>query len=205
MSYRIRQLIGKPKNNGLRRTADVAVSLTGLILMSPLFVLLPCILFLCSGTPIYYGQTRVGRDGDLFRIWKFRTMKRKAEPFGPELSHPDDPRVTAFGRLLRKVHLDEIPQLWNVLRGDMTIIGYRPERPFYVTKILKEYPEYQELLISKPGLVSYGVIEYGYASTIDSLIERAKMDTDYLSNRTRRSDFNLLIRTLDNILTGKGV
>ncbi len=205
MKSGLRQRLKVPKKSPGRRIVDVIVSLAGLVLLSPLFILIPIVIVTTGGGPAYYGQMRVGQNGKLFKIWKFRSMKRKAEPFGPELAYPDDPRVTGPGRLLRKMHLDEIPQLWNLLRGDMTIIGYRPERPFYVTKILKEYPDYQNLLDSKPGLISHGVIVFGYASSIDALVERAKMDTGYLKGRTACSDCKLLVKTFGNILRGKGV
>lgn len=205
MTYKIRRYIKVPKNLGLRRTIDVTVGLTALTVCSPLFVLIPTVLLLVNGGPVFYAQTRVGRDGRLFRIYKFRTMKRKAEPYGPELSRPCDPRVTTFGRMLRKCHLDEIPQFWNVLKGDMTIVGYRPERPFYVAKILQRYPEYQEMLAMKPGLVSRGVLDYGYASTIDGLVKRAFMDIAYLSHHTGWTDLKLVGRTFGNIFGGKGL
>lgn len=189
----------------LRRLTDVVVSASALLVLSPFLVLLTLVTPFASGFPIFYSQTRVGRDGKLFRIWKFRTMKRRSEPYGPQLSHRDDPRVTSYGRILRRFHLDELPQFWNVLKGDMTIVGYRPERPFYVAKILQRYPDYSTLLTTKPGLISIGVLDYGYASTIDGLIERAFMDIAYLSNRKGIEDLKLIGKTFIAVSRGRGI
>ncbi len=193
-------------DSGARRLADIVVSSFSLVLTSPLLLLVWCLIKVTSGSPVFYSQTRVGRNGHLFRIWKFRTMKRHSEPYGPELSHPCDKRVTATGKVIRRLHLDEFPQFWNVLKGDMTLISYRPERPFYVAKILKRFPEYSDLISSgRPGLTSKGVLDFGYASDIDALVERARIDCDYMAARTCMSDMKLISRTFTNILCGKGI
>ena len=188
----------------VRRVVDVIGALVFILLLSPLMLLIALFTFLSNGSPLLYKQVRVGLNGRLFTIWKIRTMKRQAEPYGPELSRPDDPRVTAFGRMLRKSHLDEIPQFWNVLKGDMTLVSYRPERPFYVAQILKKNPKYLNLFSVKPGLTSIGVLDYGYASTIDELVERSHIDIRYLSNRTPGSDCRQIFKTVRNIVGARG-
>lgn len=189
-----------------RRVVDVIFSGTSLIILSPLMLLIAIGIVFTNGFPVIYSQTRVGRKGRLYTLRKFRTMLRHSEPYGPELSRNNDPRVTKFGRRLRRFHLDELPQLWNVLKGNMTIVGYRPERPFFVAKILKLNPGYGELIEKeKPGLVSSGVIEFGYASNIESLVERAHIDIEYLNHRTYKSDMNLIWKTAGHIIRGKGL
>lgn len=188
----------------LRRVADVGVSVTVLIVTAPLLLLISLTVVLSSGLPVFYFQTRVGRDGRQFDIWKFRTMKTDAEPSGPMLSHPDDPRVTVIGRLLRRSHFDELPQFWNVLRGDMTLVSYRPERQFFVERICVRLPEFGNLLVFKPGLISKGVIDYGYASTVDTMIERARLDLDYLATRNALTDFQLIAKAFGQVLGFKG-
>lgn len=188
----------------VKRMADIILSLLALILLSPVFLITAIIVKVTSPGPIFYAQERIGYQGKPFRMHKFRSMYVDAENSGPALSHDDDPRITPFGRFMRKVRLDEIPQFYNVLKGTMSIVGYRPERQYYIDQIVQRAPEYLLLLRIKPGITSWGQVKYGYASNVDEMCERLKYDLLYLENMSITTDIKILIYTVGIILQGRG-
>ena len=185
----------------LKRLLDVIVSLVTLTVLLPVFLIM---IALIGRKPIYR-QERAGRYGNPFVMYKFRSMKIDAEANGPQLTEEDDERVTRFGRFMRKYRLDELPQFWNVLIGDMSLVGPRPERIFYVNQIVQEVPYYYMLSNVRPGITSWGMVKYGYANTIEGMIERADYDVIYLENMSLVVDCKILIYTVRTVLTGEGL
>ena len=188
----------------VKRLFDILLSLLALILLSPIFLLTAIIVKCTSQGPVFYTQERIGYQGKPFKMHKFRTMYTDAESCGPALSRDDDPRITPFGRFMRKVRLDEIPQFYNVLKGTMSIVGYRPERQFYIDQIIRRCPEYLLLQRIKPGITSWGQVKYGYASSVDEMCERLKYDLLYLENMSITTDIKILIYTIGIIFQGRG-
>lgn len=188
----------------LKRLIDIAASLIALILLAPLFIFLAVGVKLSSRGPVFYSHERIGRYGKPFVIYKFRSMVQDAEKSGPALSSEDDPRITRFGRFMRKSRLDELPQFFNVLRGDMSLVGPRPERQYYVERIVQKAPHYYHLQKVRPGITSWGQVKYGYAENVDEMIERLKYDIIYIENMSLYTDFKILIYTVKTILSGKG-
>lgn len=189
----------------IKRAFDIVASALGLILLSPLFALIALQVKLSSRGPVFYSQERIGLYGLPFRIYKFRTMIDHAEEAGlPQLTHDNDPRITKVGHWLRKYRLDELPQLWNILRGDMSIVGPRPERPFFIEQIMKEAPYYCLLYKVRPGLTSWGPIRVGYTDTTEKMIERLNCDIVYVENMSLLLDLKILFFTTDVIIRGKG-
>ena len=189
----------------IKRAFDIIASALGLILLSPLFALIALQVKLSSRGPVFYSQERIGLYGLPFRIYKFRTMIDHAEEAGlPQLTHDNDPRITKVGHWLRKYRLDELPQLWNILCGDMSIVGPRPERPFFIEQIMKEAPYYCLLYKVRPGLTSWGPIRVGYTDTTEKMIERLNCDIVYVENMSLLLDLKILFFTTDVIIRGKG-
>ncbi len=188
----------------LKRGFDIVVSVVALILLAPVYGIIAILVRLSSPGPIIYRQERLGKNMVPFTIYKFRTMYVDAEKDGPALSREGDPRITPIGRWLRKTRLDEIPQFWNVLKGEMSLVGPRPERAYYVNQILKKAPEYRQLFKIKPGITSLGMVKYGYASSVEEMIERMRYDLIYLANRGFLLDLKILLYTVLRVLQARG-
>lgn len=189
----------------IKRTVDVAVSLMALTALLPLFGFLALLIKGDSKGPVFYLQSRIGRHRRPFRIIKFRSMRPDAEKEGPQLSSDGDPRITRIGRILRKYRLDELPQFWNVLKGDMSLVGPRPEREHFINMIVKEAPYYTLVHQVRPGITSWGMVKFGYASTLDEMVRRTRYDLMYLTNMSMAVDMKILIYTLKTVFTGRGV
>lgn len=189
----------------IKRAFDIVASATGLIILSPLFAIIALQVKLGSKGPVIYSQERIGLYGLPFAIYKFRTMVADAEAEGvPQITHDNDPRITKIGKWLRKYRLDELPQLWNILSGDMSIVGPRPERPYFIEKIMTEAPYYCLLYKVRPGLTSWGPIRVGYTDTIEKMIERLNCDVVYVENMSLLLDMKILFFTTGVIFHGKG-
>jgi exopolysaccharide biosynthesis polyprenyl glycosylphosphotransferase len=188
----------------IKRVMDIVISSLAILILSPIYLLTAIGVKLTSKGPILFIQERIGLNGKPFQMIKFRTMFTHAENQGPQLSSKDDPRITRFGKLLRKVRLDEIPQLFTVLSGTMSMVGPRPEREFYINQIVEKAPHYLVLLKVKPGLTSWGQIKYGYAENISQMVERLSFDIDYVENMSIMTDLKVLIHTIFVILQASG-
>ena len=188
----------------LKRIFDIIISLVAMIILSPVYLVTAIIVKATSPGPIFYAQERIGYLGRPFKMHKFRSMYVDAEQAGPALSKDNDPRITPFGRFMRKVRLDEIPQFYNVLRGTMSLVGPRPERQFYIDQIVKRAPEYLLLQRIKPGITSWGQVRYGYASNVDEMVERLRYDLLYLDNMSLTTDLKILLYTVIIIIQGRG-
>jgi exopolysaccharide biosynthesis polyprenyl glycosylphosphotransferase len=194
-----------PMTASFKRFFDVAFSVIAILLLIPIYLAIVIAIKCDSKGPIIYSQERVGYKKRPFKILKFRTMRCDAEENGPSLSSPNDPRVTRVGRFLRKYRLDELPQFVNVLRGDMAIVGPRPEREYYVKQIVSRAPYYSLVHQLRPGITSLGMVKYGYAVDVDQMLDRLKYDLIYLENVSLRVDFKIIYYTISTVLTGRGV
>ncbi len=188
----------------VKRLMDIVLSLLALVLLSPVFLLTAIIVKCTSPGPVFYAQERIGYRGKPFKMHKFRSMYVDAEASGPALSSDDDPRITPFGRIMRKYRLDEIPQFYNVLKGTMSLVGPRPERQYFIDKIVERAPEYLLLQKVKPGITSWGQVKYGYAENVDEMVERLRYDLLYLENMSLATDIKILLYTVLIIFQGRG-
>lgn len=191
-------------SKNIKRTLDVVVSAIMLLLLSPLFLWLAIMVKRDSKGPVFYRQERIGHRQKPFFIYKFRSMRTDAENDGPRLSSDSDSRVTKVGKMLRKYRLDEIPQFWNVLKGDMSMVGPRPERSYYISKIMERAPYYALMYQVRPGITSWGMVKYGYASNVEQMVERTRFDLIYMSNMSLFVDLKILIYTVNTVISGRG-
>ena len=188
----------------IKRAADFLIATLALIVFSPLFLLCYCLVKREDGGPVIFKQERIGRFGRPFTIYKFRSMCIDAEKDGPQLyRHQHDNRMTKIGRYLRTHHLDELPQLWNVIKGDMAFIGPRPERKFYIDQIMQHDSRYAYLYQIRPGVTSYATLYNGYTDTMEKMLKRLDLDLYYLEHRSWWFDMKILTKTFINITFGK--
>lgn len=192
------------KQRSIKRFFDILLAVTGTIILLPLILLTAIIVKFSSKGPIFFLQERVGYNEIPFMIWKFRSMRITAEETGPQLSSDEDKRVTAWGKIMRKWRLDELPQLWNVLKGNMSIVGPRPERKYYIDQIVQTHPEYLMLLKVKPGLTSKGMVKFGYAENVEEMIERMKYDITYVEHPSLVLDIKIMLQSIKVVFAGKG-
>ncbi len=187
-----------------KRVLDIIFSTIAIILLLPIYLFLTITVKYSSKGPILFKQKRIGRHRKEFNIYKFRSMINNAEKNGPQLSSSTDPRITPIGKFMRKTRLDEIPQFINVLKGEMSIVGPRPERQFYINQIMEKAPHYRHLEKVKPGITSWGQVKYGYAENVEEMISRLKYDVLYVENMSLSLDFKIMFYTIIIILKGSG-
>jgi exopolysaccharide biosynthesis polyprenyl glycosylphosphotransferase len=193
-----------PWEESLKRILDVTVSLLILIIGFPIWLLVALIIRLESRGPALYKQERVGKDGARFNMIKFRSMRQDAEKGGPQWAHKKDPRVTRVGKWLRKLHIDEVPQMFNVLSGHMSLVGPRPERPMFVESLSKEIPLYTRRLKVRPGVTGWAQVKHQYDETIEDVKKKVQYDLYYIENMSLRMDMKILFSTASHMLLGKG-
>lgn len=187
--------------NIYKRGFDIFVSLLGIVLLSPLFLVIYLIVRITEGSPVIYSQERIGLHGKPFMIYKFRSMVNNTEENGtPMLAEEDDCRLTRTGRMLRNTHLDELPQLWNVLKGDMSFVGPRPERKYFIDRIMEHDKRYEMLYRVRPGITSNATIYNGYTNTMEKMLRRLEMDLDYLNHQSLWSDIRIIAKTVLSIV-----
>ncbi|MBP5348713.1 MAG: sugar transferase [Bacteroidaceae bacterium] len=187
----------------IKRLFDIVFSLVGLVVLSPLFLVFSIILLFSNG-PIIFKQERIGYKGKKFTIYKFRTMSVDAESDGiPRLEAERNKYLTPFGSFLRAHHLDELPQLWNVLKGDMSFVGPRPERQYFIDQINRETDDYRFIYLMRPGVTSYATIYNGYTDTLEKMLKRLELDLEYLDNRNIFTDLGIIIKTVFSVSCGK--
>ena len=187
-----------------KRLIDVGVSLVVMILLIPFYITIAILVKASSKGPVFFKQERIGKHGKKFQIIKFRTMVQNAEKDGPQLSSSNDPRITKVGKFLRKTRLDEFPQFWCVLTGDMSLVGPRPERQYYIDQISEQDPQYLYLHKVRPGITSWGQVKFGYAENVEQMIQRMKYDLLYIRNMSLALDFKIMFYTIAIIFKGSG-
>jgi lipopolysaccharide/colanic/teichoic acid biosynthesis glycosyltransferase len=187
-----------------KRLVDVVGAATLLVLLAPVMALVALVVLLTDGAPVLYGQERTGQGGRTYRIRKFRTMRRDAEQRGAAWATDGDPRVLPVGRFLRRARLDELPQLWNVLRGDMSLVGPRPEREVFLRDLKARYPLFRLRELAKPGLSGWAQLKYGYGSTVEEQGRKLEYDLYYIKNTSLFLDLVCLLATAKVVLLGRG-
>lgn len=188
----------------LKHTVDAMMAAISLVVFQPVFLIILVAIKIEDGGPIFFRQQRVGQGGRLFTLYKFRSMVVGSEADGvPCLCRDNDARLTRVGAFLRIHHLDELPQLWNVLRGEMSFVGHRPERMFFVRQIIERNPQYTRLYLLRPGLFSFATLYNGYTDTMDKMLKRLEMDLEYLYTRSVLLDMKIILLTALSILGGK--
>lgn len=188
----------------LKRTFDLTLAITSALILSPIILALCLVVLITNGRPVIFKQERIGRGGKPFTLYKFRTMRNDAEADGQaRLCKEEDNRLTKFGAFLRSHHLDELPQLINVIRGDMSFVGHRPERKVFIDRIMELNPDYTRLYALRPGLFSTATLYNGYTDTIEKMMRRLQMDLDYLANRSLALDCKIIFLTAYFIISGK--
>lgn len=188
----------------IKRMTDVVCAAFGLVLLSPVFIVIAVLLKCQRGGRVFFSQERIGYGGKPFNIYKFRTMSSVVEDEGPQLiSMPDAAQSTRVERFIRKHHLDELPQLWNVLKGDMSLVGPRPERRYFIEKIMEHTNDYELIYEMRPGLTSEATLYNGYTDTMEKMLKRLEMDIRYLENRSLWMDFKIVVNTIFCLLSGK--
>lgn len=188
----------------LKRIMDIVISIFAIILLMPVYICLAILVKISSPGPIFYSHERVGKHGKSFVMFKFRSMYKDAEKNGPALSSKNDSRITPLGKVLRRTRLDETPQFFNVLKGDMALVGPRPERRYFIEQIVKKAPHYKHLHKVRPGITSWGQVKFGYAENVDEMVERLKYDVLYIENMSLLVDIKILIYTILIVLQGRG-
>jgi exopolysaccharide biosynthesis polyprenyl glycosylphosphotransferase len=188
----------------LKRLIDIVFSGVALVLLAPFLLVITLLVKTSSSGPVFFRQERIGRNGKPFKIIKFRSMYCDAEKLGPQLSSATDPRITPIGRFLRRTRLDELPQFWNVLKGEMSLVGPRPERQFFIDRITEVAPHYRHLHKVRPGITSWGQVKFGYAENVDQMVRRLKYDILYIENMSLAVDLKILAYTVIIMLKGDG-
>lgn len=190
----------------VKRATDVVCALVGMMVLSPIYLIIMVLMRHQNNGPVFFRQERIGYGALPFTIYKFRTMSSVIEENGPQLvAKCDATNSTRLERFLREHHLDELPQLWNVLRGDMSLVGPRPERQFFIDKIMAEDENYKYIFRMRPGLTSEATLYNGYTDTMDKMLRRLHMDIDYYRRRSLWLDFSILMKTFASIVTGKKI
>lgn len=189
--------------NFIRRFFDIIISIICLIVFSPLFLICYIAIKIEDNGDAIFKQERIGKNGKPFKIYKFRSMKMEAEKHGPALCCDKDNRLTKTGRFLREHHIDELPQLWNVLKGDMAFVGPRPERKFFIDKIMEYDNRYKLLYQIRPGVTSYATLYNGYTNTMEKMLKRLELDLYYIEHRSLLMDLSILLKTFFSIIFGK--
>ncbi|MBD3645933.1 MAG: exopolysaccharide biosynthesis polyprenyl glycosylphosphotransferase, partial [Pseudomonadales bacterium] len=198
------ELIHNPIGLRFKRYLDVLISLAGGLLLVPVFIVVAAVILFTMGTPVLYRQQRVGENGRPFTVVKFRTMGADAEDDGAQFTSEDDPRVTPTGRFLRKFRLDELPQFWNVLKGDMSFIGPRPERPEFIDDLQARIPYYNLRHVVKPGITGWAQVMYGYGDSAEDAVEKLQYDLFYIKNYSLILDISIMVKSMKVILFGTG-